>query len=361
MPTLRLRDRDAIITKEGLIFRVFGYSHPPSAYICDVEYAPETIFKSTDPRAFRNRGQEAFYKFYANEGWNFIQSKAPRYMIPCEMLGRKVVGVNYSDIVEIRKPDVEFRKLVNNETGDGLLGAMRDVQEVMGQSSGLPIEDFGVFGSLLHSFHNPMFSDIDLTIYGRRNAEKLRDTLRELYKTDSSRFRNEFETTQSIRKKNWHFQNFSLEEYVWHQRRKLIYALFADEKTGRTIKTEFEPVKNWKEISNEYNSRTKISPRGWTRMLACIKEDFDVSFIPSVYTIEPLNVLEGTREAQEVSQIVSYMEEFRMQAVKDETVYVEGNLEEVTTPKGSFYQIALTCCPRYYEQVLKTAGNNKAS
>ena len=162
MPTLRLRDRDAIITKESLIFRVFGYSHPPSAYICDVEYAPESIFKSTDPRAFRNRGQEVFYKFYADEGWIFVQSKVPQYMILHEMLGRKVAGVNHSDILEIRKPEVEFRKLVSNETGDALLRGVRDVHrsiEVIGQSSGLSVEDFGIFGSLLHRFHNPLFSE----------------------------------------------------------------------------------------------------------------------------------------------------------------------------------------------------------
>jgi hypothetical protein len=38
---------------------------------------------------------------------------------------------------------------------------------------------------------------------------------------------------------------------------------------------------------------------------------------------------------------------------KDDEVYVEGNLEEVATSKGSFHQITLTHCPRYYEQVLK--------
>ena len=47
------------------------------------------------------------------------------------------------------------------------------------------------------------------------------------------------------------------------------------------------------------------------------------------------------------------MEEFRQQAQKDETVIVEGNLEEVTSQSGSFWQVTLTYCPRYYEQVLK--------
>jgi hypothetical protein len=47
-----------------------------------------------------------------------------------------------------------------------------------------------------------------------------------------------------------------------------------------------------------------------------------------------------------------------LQAQKDEKVCVEGNLEEVVTPNGSYHQIALTYCPRYYEQVLKVAASN---
>jgi len=40
LASLRLRDRDAITTKEGLIFRVYGYTHPLDGFVCDLEYAP---------------------------------------------------------------------------------------------------------------------------------------------------------------------------------------------------------------------------------------------------------------------------------------------------------------------------------
>lgn len=165
MATLKLRDRDAIITKEGLVFRVLGYSHPPNAYICDAEYAPAEIFKSDNPKAFRNKRQHVFYKFYEDEGWE--------------------------------------------------------------------------------------------------------------------------------------------------------------------------------EISNTYDFETRIVQSGWTKMLARVVEDRDAPFIPSIYGVEPLKVLNRTRNAIEARRVISYMEEFRMQARKDETIYVEGNLEEVITPKGNFYQIAL--------------------
>jgi hypothetical protein len=49
------------------------------------------------------------------------------------------------------------------------------------------------------------------------------------------------------------------------------------------------------------------------------------------------------------------MEEFRMQVFTDETIYVEGNLEQVIGNDSNFFQIVLTYCPRYYEQVLKTS------
>jgi len=353
LASLRLRDRDALITREGLIFRVFGYSHPSNACICDAEYAPEDIFKSDNPKAFRTDGKHAFYKFYEDEGWKFLKKNFPQYMVFHEMLCKKVVGVEYRNIVEAREPSEALRKLIEIQPKDELLAALENVLELMTKCSSLQMKNFGVFGSMLHGFYHPKFSDIDLIIYGKENVSELRETLQELYKDKHSLLGNEFESNASVEGKRWRFQNYSSNEYVWHQQGKMIYTLFKDEKSGKIIKTEFEPVKDWKEIGNESFSETRIVQEGWVKMVARITEDQDTPFIPSVYGIEPLEVLDGATIANEASQIVSYMEEFRMQARKDEKVYVEGNLEEVVTPDCRFHEVTLTYCPRYYEQVLK--------
>jgi predicted nucleotidyltransferase len=339
-----------------LIFRVFGYSHPSNAYICDVEYAPAEIFESKNPKALRSKGQNVFYKFYEDEGWKFIKNNFPNHMIFHGMLRNNVVGVERQNIVKVRKPSKKLRKLVNEKPKDELLTALQKVLEFTTHHSGLSMKNFGVFGSLLHGFYHPKFSDIDLIIYGRENVAKLRETLHELYKARGSTLRNEFESDESIKGKHWRFQNYSLKEFVWHQQRKMIYALFNDEKSGRIIKTEFEPVKNWAEITDKHFSGTRIVQKGWVKMFAHITEDHDAPFIPSLYSIEPLTVLHGTKDADEAKRLVSYMEEFRIQAQKDEKVYVEGNLEQVKAPEGKFHQIALTYCPRYYEQVLKVVN-----
>jgi predicted nucleotidyltransferase len=74
--------------------------------------------------------------------------------------------------------------------------------------------------------------------------------------------------------------------------------------------------------------------------------------MPSVYQIEPLKILKG-EHVDDICRVVSYVEEFRLQAQKDEVVIVEGNLEYVNESQQTFHQITLTYGAKYYEQVLK--------
>jgi len=217
--------------------------------------------------------------------------------------------------------------------------------------SGLSEKDFGVFGSLLHGFYHPRYSDLDLIVYGRQDLRRLCETLGDLYNEEDA-LRNEFESEKALEGKNWKFVNYSPKEYVWHQRRKMIYALFKSKEGRRVVKIEFEPVKDWKEICNEYNPDTRILKRGWIKAAARVTNDQDAPFIPSIYPIQILEILEGPK-VENIHRILSYVEEFRMQTKRDEHVHVEGNLEEVVTENKTFHQITLTYGPRYYEQTLK--------
>ena len=355
MANLILRDRDGIVTKEGLIFRVFGYSHPEESYVCDAEYASERIFKSSNPRAPRTSGREIFYKFYDDEGWEFVSKNFPQYQIYHKMLRKKIVGITQTEIAETRKPEKALKLLVNETAKDELVDATQRVLETVVRQSGVNKSDFGVFGSMLHGFHHPKLSDIDLIVYGSNVNKEVRSALKSLYSDPQSFFKNEFQTQTAMEGKRWRFKNFNVKEFIWHQQRKQIYGLFADSKSGRTIKAEFEPVKAWTEIKSEYDAKARILKKNWVRLKARISKDDEAPFIPSIYEIQPLELLGGSRSGLEASRIVSYMEEFRNQAFKDEIVVVEGNLEEVTAPKGKFHQISLTYCPRYYEQTLKVA------
>lgn len=346
---MKLRDRDAIFTEENIIFRVYGYMHPPDGYVCDPEYAPESIFVSTQARALRRGlGQSrVYYKFYADEGLRFIQRNYSRHTVLYPPLQKRLVGVKTENIKETRIPQRRFQQLVRDEPKDALIGELQTLFGALEANTTLTIDDFGVFGSLLHDFYHPQYSDLDFTVYGRKHLEILQKYLEQAYEERDSKLKNEFSTEERIKGKTWHFKNYTLKEYVLHQKRKLIYALFKGK--ARTIKTEFEPVKRWEEIRNEYNHEQRITREGWIKAKARITDDMDAPFMPSIYEIEPL------QGGADVRRILNYVEEFRLQAKKDETVIVEGNLEKVIMGGNSFYQITLTHGPRYYEQVLKVA------
>jgi predicted nucleotidyltransferase len=350
---LKLRDRDAVTTKENIIFRVYGYTHPPNAYICDVEYAPQAIYQTATPRAYRKapNQKQIYYKFYF-EGLRFVQKNYPRYMVFYAPFQKSLVGIKQKDIKEVRKPKERFKQLITSPPKDTLVKRLQELYTALETRMNLSINDFGVFGSLLHDFYHPEFSDLDLTVYGRKKLEKLRQLLQTLYEEQDSLLKNEFENETAIKDKQWRFQNYSPKEYVWHQKRKLIYALFKSKPSKRTIKTEFEPVKNWKEIRNDYRQQKRIVREGWIKATARITDDKDAAFMPSIYKIELLQV-QSKVKADNIMRILSYVEEFRTQTERDETVYVEGNLERVTTPRECFHQITLTYGPKYYEQVLK--------
>ena len=208
------------------------------------------------------------------------------------------------------------------------------VLDISSAKSGVAKESFGVFGSMLHGFHHPKYSDIDFTIYGKEENRKIRETNQQLYSDPNSGLTNEFASAQVMDGKRWLFTNFTVPDFVWHQRRKYIYGLYDDRKhSGRIIKAEFEPVKAWNEIKNEYDPNARIVQKGWVKLKARVTADDDGPFIPSVYGIEPLEVLSGPREAIETKRVFSYMEEFRQQVQRDETIIVEGNLEEVKSPQ----------------------------
>ncbi|NVM29908.1 MAG: hypothetical protein HWN65_13775 [Candidatus Helarchaeota archaeon] len=358
----RFRDRDAPLTKEGIILRTYGYSHPQDACFCDVEYAPEFIYRTSDPRAIRHlyRGPSdgkgigpLYYKFYFDGGLKYVKENYPIYQIYHKALKTKLVGLNQTQIVEVRRPDEKLRHLVKNPPDDELINTLIEVLDLVMDHSQLKTHHFGVFGSICHDFYHVDYSDIDLIIYGRRQLKELRETLADFYQQPSFPIQNEFaawDYKQST--KHWRFKRYNIQEYPFYEFRKLIYAEIRSKRMKRPVKIEFEPVKNWGEIQNEYPNQVQIERVGWIKAIARVLDDRDAFNMESIYEIEILEVIEGVK-VDDIIRILSFIEEFRGQVQKDEKILVEGNVERVVLKNSKFHQITLSYGPRYYDQTLK--------
>jgi predicted nucleotidyltransferase len=170
-------------------------------------------------------------------------------------------------------------------------------------------------------------------------------------------FRNEFDGwTPLDPPAHWNFEHLSKENYGRYQRQKRIYSVHESELLGRDVKIEFEPVRRWDEITNEYPETLRIRELGRVEAVGEVISGDEGGFMPSIYTVR-IEEVEGDTDPGEISRVVSYVEEFRLQAETAERIVVRGNLEEVETRKGSFHQITLSYGRDYFDQVLKTAGD----
>ena len=347
---MRFRDRDAHITDDGLIFRTYGYDHPPGSCFCDLEYAPETLYRSDDPRAVRDGLPRKHYKFYFDGGLKFALTCDPPYKLLHKPLGVEMVGVDESRISRVVRPQQRLQELIETES-DPLTEACEEILNLVTDGSSLNRSDFGVFGSLAHGFHNPRYSDIDLIIYGRKQLSELRETLGCLYKDVD--LRNEFEDwTPREPPTHWNFTHYSKEEYGLSQRRKGIYATYDSKGLNRRVKVEFEPVRRWDEITNEYGSINRIVNLGRVAATGEILSGDEGGFMPSVYPVRLLEISSDV-DCGDVLRIVSYVEEFRIQLDAGETALIRGNLERVEGRHTVFHQITLSYGENYFDQVLK--------
>ncbi|MHA1332851.1 MAG: nucleotidyltransferase domain-containing protein [Candidatus Odinarchaeia archaeon] len=352
---LRVRDRDAPISKEGLIFRVYGYTHPPNTCICDLEYAPSNLYCGVQKGLRQKHSGEIYYKFYGDSGLKFVKDRFPQYQIFAPHLGHKLVGLKSDQISEIRRPSEKLKQILNaSNNADPLLKDLTEIIQLITERANIKPTDLGVFGSILHGFHNWKFSDIDMVIYGKSRLKELLNTLKVIQNEAESPIRNEFEVLSPIKSSSahWRFKNYSKREYIWHEKRKLIWSVFRSSKMKRWVKLEFEPVREWEEIP-EYIPHLTIKKIGWIKAVGEVLNDENSPFMPAVYEVKPIKILKGCEI--EFTRVISYVEEFRMQVKSGEKFLVEGNAEQVTLPNGDvYYQVTLSYCPRYYDQVLKT-------
>lgn len=347
---VRFRDRDAPIAPEGLIFRTYGYDHPSRGCFCDLEYAPDTVYTTHDPRALREDPVNRFYKFYFDGGLRFTKDRFPQYQIKHKALNRCLVGVPVDLIDKILRPDERLRCILGKEA-DPLTDSLRQIIELVTDNSNLRIRDFGVFGSISHGFHNPEYSDIDLIVYGKKELEELRKTLLELY--EGKLIKNEYEEwTTDMPPRNWSYNRYSKEEYGWHQKRKLIYSIFLSDALNRAVKVEFEPVRKWSEIENEYQTTIQIKKLGRVEAKVEVISEEEAGFMPSIYQVD-VKEIDKNIHPKDLKRVISYMEEFRLQLRDGENGLVIGELEMVETQDELFYQIALSQSTGYFSQVLK--------
>ena len=167
------RDHDLVETKDNTIYVVVGNQHPPDSIMCYPKYIPvehETPWKRRNKYFLRIPSCYEVNHIYEKSRIKPSQVYDARY-------GVMVLGVKRRDVTRYYDPARRLQEIIRSPKDQ--LEAL--VVEVVYQLSrlGVHVDSLGVTGSILLGIHNSSVSDIDLIVYGCREAYSLVEQLGE--------------------------------------------------------------------------------------------------------------------------------------------------------------------------------------
>lgn len=329
------KDRDYIRTVENLLFCVVGYTHPPDRIQAYLKYMPSPEGKWGHTQRFKRMLKQYDAQSVA-EGFKLLEEKYPHYLYQDPINGITFSAVPFEFIAERYHPEEKVKEFTTRRNLDSLEKKTFLLIKIISKESGVPMEKYGVTGSILINIHNPAFSDIDLTIYGTENALATKEAILELKKEKVlNRFQGK-EAAEWIKKKKGVFQ-------LNPQQAKLLLERKWNIGFYKGTRFSIHPIREESEIKEVYGAK-KFRSKGFTQIEAIVENADESLYLPCRYQLKNVQILEGEK-VENINEVTSYEGLFCHFAEKGERIRVSGKLEEVIPKRGRQYHRILIGSP----------------
>jgi uncharacterized protein len=311
------KDRDFLQTREGMLFCVTGYLHPPDRYTAYLKYSPDPEGKWRDKQTAYRRELSYYHVSTVAGTVRYLEEHYPHYVHHCEVRDIRFSMVPHDRVARYFRPQERLQEILAGPQ-DALEEETSALVHYFTALAGLSPGDMGVTGSLLTKTHNTAFSDIDLLVYGQASAAVLRDRLGP---EGTAWFRHPSEEERAawcVRVAQNH--GLSVEEAAYLARRRWNYGYFASRYVS------IHAIRLDDEIDEEYGERI-YRGRGAARLRVVLADVSEASFLPAVYAVEGVEVLEGDAAAAAVRYVISHEGLYRDIAQAGAIVEVCGKLE----------------------------------
>ena len=318
-----------ITTIDGIQFKTFSNEHPDGHIIAKPKYIPiEEVFSPELPRRKIFNQEVNRFDLWINKKSlkeyieAFCQSY-PHYKYYSENHKNWFFAIPKNRIKKIYDPREGLKELMNipgEEQDEHLTNVTNFVELIL--KSGVSLQDLGITFSTLVGHYDANYSDINLIIYGKKNAWNIINFL-EKAKHPSLRWKTK-EEWEEFRQKRNRANIFTKEEFAEQMSRKRTEGFFED-----TLFVLF-PVEKKDEIKNNWDDETCI-PLGLAEIEGRVIDNSDSIFRPGTFKIKEPKTIKG--EAQPVSQVVFYSRDYVAQVLPEEKISAAGLLERVTNKK----------------------------
>lgn len=316
------RDRDFLQTNEDFFFCVVGPLHPPKRGISYIKYIPsESGVWGRDEKKF-SRILQKYTIPNLLETFNYLEINYPHYLFHSPVDNITITAVPHQNIKEHFRPEEKLAQLRQTSQLDSLQKKLVRFTRFLEETSGVPEGSFGVTGSLLLDIHQPKFSDLDVTVYGVKDSWVLHRALSENRNSEMPMKRLKGKALKDWCIKKAKQYPLSPAEASKIYERKWNLGVFEHRWVS------IHPVKLESEVTEEYGEAT-YHPCGQVTIRAVVRGNTDCLFLPSVYKIEEVKVLEGS-QLGEVTEVVSYESLYDSIAENGELIQARGKLEQVS-------------------------------
>jgi len=330
------KDRDFLRTREGMFFCVTGYLHPPDRYTAYLKYSPASadvgrasadivdtgrasVGKWRDGETAYRRELPYYHVRTVEETIRHLEQRYPWYVHDCPVRGIRFSMVPRECVARYYDPQERLQEIMGGPR-DPLEEEVQGLAMEIAACAGVRLCDLGVTGSILIGLHNPEFSDIDLMVYGRANARRVRRALREgggdriqglsaeviarWSRGIADRFPLTVDQARYLAGRRWNYGFYGQRYFSVH------------------------PTRADAEIVERYGDHV-YRGQGVARVRALLVGAEDALFMPARYRVEGVHVLGGEPRAAKVREVVSYEGLYRDVADKGDEIEVRGKLESV--------------------------------
>ena len=318
IPQRSFRDRDHLRTKDGLYFTVVGNVHPSDRIIAYLKYYP-----NFNGGKVKNRVLKRAIKHYnvpnIIKTIEILEKKYPHYITSLEPYGFNFSAVPIEYLEEHFLPEKKLLELLETKNQDVLSQKAANLALRLSKECKLSIGNFGITGSILIGIHNPIFSDIDITVYGKESSIKVKETLLEIFKKND----------EKIRRANGEFLSTIKKRFPYLNEKEL--KIFYQRKWNRgTFEGRFfsiNPVRTEKETREKYGDLNYIQ-LDIVEIKAKVEDSSENMFIPAIYRVDNVNIIKGPNISG-IEEIVSYDRNYGDVAEYGEKIICKGKLEKV--------------------------------
>jgi len=311
------KDRDFIETPEGLLFCVVGYLHPPDKYTAYLKYSPATEGRWQRQGTAYHRELAYYHAHQVGQTLDTLKANYPGYIHYCPVRDMMFSMVPHDRVRTYYRPEERLAQLLN-APADPLEEQVAQLTEAIRQSTGIPIDNIGISGSILLGIHDLGFSDIDMMIYGREAINQLRTAVSENRIPGISPLDEAF--LGGWRQEIAEHHHLTGQEVRWLVARRWNFVYY-----GRRY-LSLHPVRSDAEIHEVYGEHY-YRDAGVVKLRAIISDAADSIFLPALYHVDHIKILEGP--AVDIDEICSYEGLFGQAADVGQEVEARGKLEQV--------------------------------